>query len=235
MNIALILAGGTGTRLGNDIPKQYIKVNNKMIISYCYETFFDSEEIDAIWIVANSNWHDVICRDIQAIDNNKVKFKGFCEPGANRQLSILNGLEAVKAYYVGRTDEIKVMIHDAARPLLTETLIKKCFDASKGHDGVMPVIPVKDTIYVSDNGETISGLLDRNKLFAGQAPEVFDFNKYYNACIKLLPDDILKINGSTEPAIKAGMDIAICEGDENNYKITTKADLERFETYLNSR
>lgn len=70
--------------------------------------------------------------------------------------------------------------------------------------------------------------MDRSTIYAGQAPEVFVLGRYYEANRRLLPDDILKINGSTEPAILAGMDIAMIPGDEGNFKITTKADLERF-------
>ena len=75
--------------------------------------------------------------------------------------------------------------------------------------------------------------MDRKQVFAGQAPEVFKLGPYYEANRVLLPDEILKINGSTEPAVLAGMDIALIDGDEQNYKITTKEDLLRFERDLN--
>ena len=71
-------------------------------------------------------------------------------------------------------------------------------------------------------------LLEREKVFAGQAPEVFDFEKYYEANVRLFPDGLQKIRGSTEPAVLAGMDVIMIPGDEKNYKITTKGDLERF-------
>lgn len=104
--------------------------------------------------------------------------------------------------------------------------------ASKGHDGAMPVLPMKDTVYLSEDGVSVSELLNRSRLFAGQAPELFDLEKYYTANMALLPDRILSINGSTEPAVMAGMDIAMVAGDEGNYKITTAADLERFKEEL---
>lgn len=74
--------------------------------------------------------------------------------------------------------------------------------------------------------------MDRKTIYAGQAPEVFLFGKYYDANKRLLPDKILKINGSTEPAVMAGMDIAMIPGDEGNFKITTRADLERFQKIM---
>ncbi len=99
----------------------------------------------------------------------------------------------------------------------------------------MPVLPMKDTVYYSRDGQTVGKLLDRSTIYAGQAPEVFVLGRYYEANRRLLPDDILRINGSTEPAILAGMDIAMIPGDEGNFKITTKADLERFERIMEER
>lgn len=234
MNIALVLAGGTGSRLGADTPKQYLEVDNRMIISYCLETFLVSEYIDKIQIVADRNWHEVVGKEMDALEGTtgKNKFCGFSEPGANRQLSIYNGLRDILEY---ADTEDKVMVHDGARPLLSETLIEKCFIAGEGHDGVMPVLPMKDTVYMSEDGKVVSKLLKRENIFAGQSPEVFVLGKYYDACEMLLPDRIMSINGSTEPAIMAGMDIAMVDGDENNFKITTTVDLEKFCNIIKSR
>ncbi len=224
MNIALILSGGTGSRLGADIPKQYIEFNGKMIISYCLEVIFRHEEIDAVQIVADKSWHSKITECLSVIDKEN-KFKGFSVPGVNRQMSILNGMEDINKY---ATETDVVFIHDAARPFLTEELITQCFNNINGHDGVLPVIPMKDTVYLSKDGLKISSLLNREEIFAGQAPESFVIGKYLDANRKLLPNKILAVNGSTEPAIMAGMDIVMIPGDENNFKITTKDDYKRF-------
>ena len=120
-----------------------------------------------------------------------------------------------------------VFIHDAARPLLQERLITDCIDHVSGHDGVLPVLPMKDTVYWGE-GEHITSLLNRDKIYSGQAPEAFRLRKYYEANRKLIMDGIDRINGSTEPAVMAGMDIVMIPGDEDNFKITTPADLERF-------
>lgn len=234
MNIALVLAGGTGSRLGADTPKQYLEVDNRMIISYCMETFLVSDYIDKIQIVADRNWHEIVGKEMDALESatGKNKFCGFSDPGANRQLSIYNGLRDILEY---ADTEDKVMVHDGARPLLSEALIEKCFIAGEGHDGVMPVLPMKDTVYMSEDGKVVSKLLKRENIFAGQSPEVFVLGKYYDACEMLLPDRIMSINGSTEPAIMAGMDIAMVDGDENNFKITTTVDLEKFCNIIKSR
>lgn len=224
LNIALLLSGGRGTRLGSDIPKQYMEVGGRSVISYSIETLALHEGIDAIWIVAEPCWEDQIRKCVDTFDESR-KFRGFSAPGENRQLSILHGLEDIRSCADG---ESLVLIHDAARPLLSAEQITACLDAATGYDGVLPVLPMKDTVYRSTDGKRVSALLNRSEIYAGQAPELFRLGKYYEANKRLLPNQILQINGSTEPAIMAGMNIAMISGDENNFKITTKADLDRF-------
>lgn len=242
MNIALILSGGTGTRLGTDIPKQYIDVCEKPIIYYCLESVLKHERIDAVQIVADRAWRQPVTENIMQILQSvglqgesaaiSDKFRGFSDAGANRQLSILSGLGDILKY---AEPSDYVLVHDAARPLLTAKQISECLDAVIGHDGVLPVLPMKDTVYYSKDGNTVTELLNRSTIYAGQAPELFVIGKYYEANMRLMPDRILEINGSTEPAIMAGMDIAMIAGDEHNFKITTKSDLERFEQIIRNQ
>ncbi|MGN1170684.1 MAG: IspD/TarI family cytidylyltransferase [Lachnospiraceae bacterium] len=229
MNIALILAGGTGTRLGSDIPKQYMEVNGEMVISHCLAVFGMHPQIEAIQIVAHQEWHDEISGAMQK--DVKLKFRGFSEPGLNRQLSIYSGLQDVMEY-ASETDI--VIVHDAARPLVSTEMLSACIEACAMHDGALPVLPMKDTVYLGDGGR-ITSLLDRNTVYAGQAPEAFALGRYYEANRRLLPDKILEINGSTEPAIMAGMDIAMIPGEESNFKITTRADLERYQEIMHKQ
>lgn len=221
MNIALILAGGAGTRLGEDIPKQYIMVRKRPIIAYVLDLFMQHKSVDAIQVVADPVWHDTIDACVAHSD----KFRGYSIPGATRQLSIWNGLTDIRGY---AKDDDLVIIHDAARPCLSEELLQCCIDTAREHDGAMPVLPMKDTVYFSEDGRQVSSLLDRSCIFAGQAPEVFRFGKYIAANNALLPERIQSVNGSTEPAILAGMDIALVDGEEKNFKITTQQDLQRF-------
>ena len=224
MNIALILAGGTGTRLGADIPKQYIEIKGRPIIAYGMDTFFNNEKVDAVWIVADAFWQEFIEKQVK-IQQNKEKFRGFARPGENRQLSIYSGLQEMQSET--KLDDL-VIIHDAARPCLAKKLLQECICAAEGHDGVLPVLPMKDTVYYSDDGMHVDKLLKRSNVLAGQAPEAFRFGKYLEANRTLLPEQILQINGSTEPAVLAGMDIVTIPGDERNYKVTTQEDLKRF-------
>lgn len=231
MAVALILSGGMGARMGTDVPKQYIEIGGRCIISYCIETLLRHEKINSIRITADALWHETIRQCLEKYDTNN-KFKGFSAPGANRQLSILNGLKDIRGH---AADDELVLIHDAARPMLSEKLITDCLGAAAGHDGAMPVLPMKDTVYRSADGKNISSLLNRKEVFAGQAPEAFVLGKYYEANMRLVPDRILEINGSAEPAVMAGMDIAMLPGSEDNLKITTRKDLERFEEILRKK
>ena len=122
-----------------------------------------------------------------------------------------------------------VLIHDAARPMVSQELITSCLMACATHDGAMPVLPMKDTVYESVDGQVITRLLERQHVYAGQAPEAFRYGKYLEAYRRLSPAQIASLHGSTEPAIMAGMDIAMLSGDENNYKITTPMDLKRYQ------
>lgn len=222
MNYALILSGGTGTRLGASIPKQYLMVGNRPIIAFAIETFSNHPQIDTIIVVAADEWREFIERELERVTDKPVF---FAHPGETRQLSILNGLNAIMN--VGSEDW--VIIHDAARPLVTEKIINDCLSVcNEGFDGAMPVIPVKDTIYQSTNKESITGLLDRSTLYAGQAPEAFAMAKYIQAHKDMPFDQLVKINGSSELAYKMGLKIKLVEGDPNNYKITDTSDLERF-------
>lgn len=226
MNIALILAGGTGTRLNPDVPKQYMTVRGKMIITHCLQVFGSHPQIDAIQIVAHNQWYGKICQQIPKEAGRKLK--GFSGPGTNRQRSVFHGLQDILRY-AAKSDT--VIVHDAARPIVSAETISACLEACREHDGAIPVLPMKDTVYMGD-GSVVTSLLDRRRVYAGQAPEAFLLGKYYEANRRLMPEQMDLINGSTEPAVMAGMDIAMIPGDEGNFKITTKTDLIRLKIML---
>lgn len=225
INVALLLAGGTGSRLGSSVPKQYLEAAGRPIIAYCLQTLEAHERIDAIQIVAEETWRPLI----QSWAGEKLR--GFSEPGRNRQMSILNGLEDIRDYAHG---ESVVLIHDAARPLVSLQTITDCIEGCREHDGVMPALPMKDTVYYGASGR-IEALLERSRVIAGQAPEAFRLERYYQANRELSEEQLLMINGSTEPAVMAGMDICYIAGDERNFKVTTKEDLERFRRIVGVR
>lgn len=230
MNTAIILSGGIGTRMGADRPKQYIEVNGTPIIVYCLKAFLSTARIDAFIIGAAEEWRDYINSFIQK-ENTTTPFY-YSEPGETRQYSIYNALK--KAKEIGIRNNDVVIIHDAARPLVSKGLIERCIDGCNTSDAVLPIIPVKDTIYLSNDGKNIKSLLDRSQLYCGQAPEAFRLGPYLKVHDEMPREELLKINGSTEIAYKAGLCCQMVEGDPMNFKITTPEDLINFRNIIKS-
>ncbi len=228
MTIGLILSGGIGSRMAtNGIPKQYLSLCGHPIISYSLQTFDAHPSIAEMVIVADKIWQEQITECIDRSHITKPVF--FADPGETRQYSIFNGLKKIVQ---SCTNTDYVIIHDAARPLVSGKLISRCLGALFGHDGVMPVLPAKDTFYLTDGHGKVVQLLNRSALAAGQAPEAFVFQKYYEAHLKTPRKELLKINGSTEIAVLNGFDIVTVDGDERNIKITTSSDLTLAEQYM---
>lgn len=232
MNYAVILSGGTGSRVsGLDVPKQYYQVGGRSILSYCAEHVSCLNAMEGYVIVAAKHWRDAIRDEFTDLaaecPGMWEKLCGFADPGENRQESILHGLYAL--HDIAAESDI-VLIQDAARPITSGELIERCLTAAGAADadGAMPVLPMKDTVYYSADGTRIDSLLEREKILAGQAPEAFVYGKYLRAIERLSREELLKINGSSEPAVLAGMRIALVPGDEQNIKITTAEDLKAF-------
>lgn len=229
-NAALILAGGMGSRMQQvGLPKQFMLVRERPIIDYCLCTFQEHPMIDSIFIVLDIQWREFMDEWLQK--SNIEKFKGYACPGEDRQLSIFNGLKAIQsAEYSAKN----VIIHDAARPLVSKRLITDCLEGLDHAEGVMPVLPLKDTCYQSEDGKKISAFLPRNQLFAGQAPEAFHLSAYLAVHKKVGKEYLKQISGSSELAYKNGFHIMMIPGSETNIKITTPQDLLVFEKYLDS-
>ncbi len=228
MNIAIILAGGTGSRMrSGKIPKQYMIVHGRPVFTYALTTFQKNKNIDTIVIVAEEGWHDIIK---EWIHKDKIsKFRNFANPGKTRQHSIYSGLQASEGF---AEDNDIVIIHDVARPLVSEFIIEECLKGARQFGGAMPVLPMKDTVYLSEDGRAITGLLNRDELYAGQAPEAFVFGDYLKIHRNMTDDELGKTRGSSEIAYKNGIHIKLVEGSEINFKITTKEDLEKFESFI---
>lgn len=221
MNRTVILAGGAGTRMGGCVPKQFINVNGKPLLQYSLEAVRDCECAGEVWIVAGEPWRGAVERMIKEAGISS-RFRGLCDPGPERQVSVMNALTELMKEETAENSY--VMVHDGARPLVSGELIRRCFEAAAGRDGAVPVLPVRDTVYRMEDGR-LSGLLKRDQLVGGQAPEVFRLKPYYDANLALMPDQIMRIRGSAEPAVLAGMDIVVIPADERNIKITTQEDL----------
>lgn len=225
MNTVILLSGGVGTRAGLKIPKQYIEINGRMIISYPLQTILCCEQTSRIQIVAAEQWRAGIREEMERFaEKGLVKPYAFSDPGDTRQLSIYNALEDLRNILI---EDDYVLIHDAARPFVSGELLDDTLNTAKGHDGAIPVLPATDTMYRSTDGKTLSGCIPREQIYAGQAPEAFRFGPYLKANEALMPDRIRRINGSTEPALMAGLDMAILPGEPSNFKVTVAEDMDR--------
>ncbi len=231
MNTAIILSGGIGTRIKSEgCPKQYIEVCGKPMIWYTLRTVMQEHELSRWVVVAAAEWREEITGLFQELKKElgrEMLPMLFAEPGSNRQYSILNALRVIEG--LGEpSDDAYVAVIDAVRPKMSRELLHTCMFRAYEGDGAVPVLPMKDTVYLSEDGKQITENIDRTKVIAGQAPEVFRFREYLNANERLSEQQMLDIQGSAQPAVAAGMNILSVDGDEANYKITTDSDLERF-------
>jgi 2-C-methyl-D-erythritol 4-phosphate cytidylyltransferase len=187
------------------------------------------QEIDGFVICLAEEWKLYVQAIVVELGITKNVL--FSQPGEARQITIYNALKTLELYGLGNDDV--VVIHDAARPLVSQKLIRRCIEGCKKADGILPCVPVKDTLYHSTDGRSIASLLKRSEIVAGQAPETFVFGKYLEVHERMNYNDIFQISGSTEIAYKMGLNVNLVKGEENNFKITTCEDLERFKSILN--
>ena len=228
MNYAVILSGGVGSRMGNkDLPKQYMLAQGKPVLVYTLEQFEACPEVDEIIVVANPKWADQIWN--WAKEYGITKLTKIAEPGPTRQESLLNGMLCC----AGNEDNDVVLIHDAARPLVSVDLISRCVAALPGYDAVLPVLEMKDTIYQSVDGQVVSGLAERSILFCGQSPEVFYLKKYLQLNLQATQQELESTRGGCEIAFRNGLKVGMILGEDYNFKLTTPADIDRLMIYLN--
>lgn len=125
-------------------------------------------------------------------------------------------------------DSDVVVIHDAVRPLVSVELLDNCVKTAAQYGGCMPVLPMKDTVYMSENGVHISDLIDRSKLFVGQAPEAFRLKEYVRINCACALDKLGAYPGSSQIAYQHGLEVRMIPGEEINFKLTTPEDMARF-------
>ena len=174
-NIAVVLSGGTGQRMGADCPKQYIELAGKPVIVHTLQQFERCDAVDGVIVVSAPDWKAKILqwRD----DFSLAKLLAVVPAGTDRQMSIRSGLLTAERL-VDRDELSGVVIQDAVRPLASVELLTRLIEELQAAPAVMPALPITDTTYTSRDGQWVDGLLDRSTLFAGQAPEAFRFWSY---------------------------------------------------------
>ena len=222
MNIALIVAAGTGSRMGKDVPKQFLLVNNKPVLVYTLEAFNQNEDITAIYVVTSLDYINYVKDLCGQYKLNKVV--DVIKGGTTRQESVYNGLKVIKA-----NEEDIILIHDAARPLVSQDIIKNNIEACLNYDAVETVIKASDTIINSLDGRKINNIPSRNELYQTQTPQTFKYGLILKAHEKALKEQLPNVTDDAKLVVSLGKDVHLVEGNKQNFKITTSDDLMIFE------
>lgn len=226
MNIAAILAGGSGRRFGSPTPKQFLQLAGKTVIEHSIDTFCQHPDIDEVAVVVHPDYRDTM----QAIADRRgwSKLKRIINGGAERYHSSLNAI----LEYHGYPDNTNILIHDAARPLLTAAVIDRVIASLSTNEAVGVGITSSDTVWVVKN-EHITDIPDRKLLWRAQTPQAFHLGTLRRAYSEgmhagLVSTDDCGVVARYTPDVK----ICLVEGDECNIKITTATDLTLAETLL---
>lgn len=214
-NIAIILAGGKGKRMGADISKQFLTINSKPIICYTIEAFQKSDLIDEIIVVLPKDEIDYFNKEV--LGKYDLNISKIVEGGKERQDSVYNALQSIKNCNI-------VLIHDGARPLVSKEIIEKGISYAEMYSAAAPGVMPKDTIKVINSERISKETLVRNNLVAVQTPQCFKYS-LIKECHSKIRENNIEVTDDTMVVETYGNEVYIYEGDYENIKVTTKEDL----------
>lgn len=232
MNVAVIIAGGSGQRMGHDIPKQFISVYDKPIIIYTLEGFERHPQVDAIAVVCLDGWQDVL--RAYAKQHHITKLKWVVTGGSTGQESIRNGvfhLEGICA------EEDTVIIHDGIRPLVDEMVLTDVIAKCQKYGNAVTSLPYNEQIFVVDDEISTTKYIPRETLRRVSTPQAYRFGKLDRAYHKAFEKGI-GIHGSSYTntmMVELGERLYFAAGSDKNIKLTTPDDLRMFKGYLKDR
>lgn len=227
MNIAIIIAGGSGQRMKQEIPKQFLNVNDKPIIIYTLEAFQSHPDIDKIGVVCIDGWHDILRAYARQYKISKLDW--IISGGENGQSSIRNGVfEAERRYQ--ETDI--VLIHDAIRPLVSHEIISDCIVQCQNYGSAIVVTPCNTAVLHRTSQEFSNKIVPRNELAMTQTPQAFPIKTLADAHRKALSVGITNSVASCTLMIELGEKVHFSIGSETNIKLTTPDDLKIFKALL---
>ena len=231
MNTAIIIAGGSGHRMGQDIPKQFINVYDKPILLYTLEGFQKHPQIDAIEVVCIDGWHDVLWA--YAKQFNITKLKWVVSGGETGQESIRNGVYHLEGKCA---DDDIIIIHDGIRPLVDETVLTDVILKAQQYGAAVTSLPYNEQIFVIDDEISTVKYIPRETIRRVSTPQAYRFGKLLWAYRKAFREEI-GIYGSSYTntmMVELGERLYFAAGSDKNIKLTTKDDLEMFKAYLKS-
>lgn len=229
INVGLIIAGGSGSRMGQDIPKQFLNVYNKPVLIYTLEAFQKHQEIDEIEVVCIDGWQDLLWA--YAKQFNITKLKWVVSGGKTGQESIRNGVYHLKPYC--REEDI-VIIHDGIRPLIETRILTDVIDKCKKFGNAVTSMPYNEQIFVMKDESCTDQYIPREKIRRVSTPQAYQFGTIYRAYQKAFANNI-GIHGSSYAntmMVDLGETLYFAEGSDKNIKLTTKDDFEMFKAYL---
>lgn len=230
-NIGMIIAGGVGARMGQDIPKQFINVYDKPVIVYTMEAFQNHPEIDAIEIVCLEDWQGAL--KAYAKQFGIAKLENIVSGGKNGQDSIRNGLYDVAERY--NSDDDIVLIHDAIRPMVSQEIITDNIRVCREYGNAITVIPCTAAMLKTYDSISTTEQVPRDNLKITQTPQAFFVKDIVEAHKEALRKGITNSVASCTMYIELGRKLYMSKGSEKNLKLTTTEDIEIFKALLNAK
>lgn len=231
MNIALIIAGGSGARMGQDIPKQFINVYDKPVLIYTLESFQKHPLIDAIEVVCIDGWHDILWAYARQFGIDKLKW--VVSGGSTGQESIRNGVYNLEGIASG---EDIVVVHDGIRPLVDESVLTDVVRKAQEYGNAVTALSYNEQIFVADDDISTVKYIPRETLRRVATPQAYRFDlldsKYHEAFEKQV--GIYGSHYTNTMMVELGVRLYFAAGSDKNIKLTTKDDLELFKAYLKS-
>lgn len=229
--IAIIIAGGSGHRMGQDIPKQFINVYDKPILIYTLEGFEKHPLVDSIEVVCLDGWHDVLWAYAHQFNISKLRW--VVSGGSTGQESIRNGVYNLEGK--ANPDDI-IIIHDGIRPLVDATVLTDVIQKARVYGNGVTALPYNEQIFVvnPENENTTNQYIPRETLRRVSTPQAYRFMRLFEAYHEAYEKGI-GIYGSAYTntmMVELGETLYFAAGSEKNIKLTTKDDLEMFKGYL---
>lgn len=230
MNIALLIAGGIGSRMGQEIPKQFINVNDKPVIIYTLEAFQNSDNIDIIAVVCLDGWQHIL--EVYAKQFNITKLKHIITGGDCGQSSIRNGVFELEKIYDKKDI---VLIHDAIRPMVTEDIINNCIETTRKYGNAITVIPCAEAMLKTEDQISSTESYPRDNLKRTQTPQGFFIGDICDLHREALEKGIIDSVASCTLMIELNKKVYFSKGAEKNIKLTTVEDIDIFKALLMSK
>lgn len=229
MNIMLLMMGGSGTRFGADIPKQYIKVNDIPVFAYILKKAQTVKDIDKIVIVSHANWIDFVEEWVEKLHITKT-YK-VAAGGDTRSGSVRNGLNAINEF--ASADDI-VLIHDATHPYIDEEGTRGVIEGVKKYGGATLGGRQFDTMYMMNEDNLLSQVIPREQIVSGASPEAFHFEDIYNIYNNSTEEELAKMTSAGAIALAHGINMEVIPSNVLNLKITYAGDLELFKKLVDN-